>query len=63
MQLDVSRETHDALDCFAALLLRWNRTVNLISRSDEQYVWERHIADSLQLLPLTARLAALQAPA
>jgi 16S rRNA (guanine527-N7)-methyltransferase len=56
MRLDVSRETHDALDRFAALLLRWNRTVNLISRSDEQYVWQRHIADSLQLLPLMTPL-------
>ncbi len=48
----VSRETHEALLQFAGLLLRWNRTVNLISRSDEQHVWKRHIEDSLQLLPL-----------
>jgi 16S rRNA (guanine527-N7)-methyltransferase len=46
---DVSRET---LDRFAALLLVWNRTVNLISRRDEPRLWERHIADSLQLVPL-----------
>jgi 16S rRNA (guanine527-N7)-methyltransferase len=46
---DVPRET---LDRFAALLLRWNRTVNLISAKDEALVWERHIADSLQLVRL-----------
>ncbi len=48
----VSRETLTALDCFAALLIRWNRTINLIGRSDEATVWERHIADSLQLAAL-----------
>jgi 16S rRNA (guanine527-N7)-methyltransferase len=51
MPLEVSRETSRLLDRFAALLLRWNRTVNLISRGDEPHLWERHIADSLQLLP------------
>lgn len=45
----VSRET---LKSFAALLLRWNRRVNLISRGDESLLWERHIADSLQLAEL-----------
>ncbi len=41
-----------ALDTFAALLLRWNRTVNLIARRDEPALWPRHIEDSLQLVPL-----------
>jgi 16S rRNA (guanine527-N7)-methyltransferase len=49
---DVSRETRQALERFVALLLRWNQTVNLIARRDEPFVWERHIADSLQLIPL-----------
>jgi 16S rRNA (guanine527-N7)-methyltransferase len=52
MPLEVSRETRGSLDRFATLLLRWNRTVNLISRADEPHLWERHIGDSLQLLPL-----------
>ena len=52
MSNDISRETSEALDRFAALLLRWNRTVNLIARKDEQRLWERHIADSLQLATL-----------
>ena len=52
MPPEVSRETRGALDRFADLLLRWNRTVNLISRSDEPQLWTRHIDDSLQLLPL-----------
>jgi len=46
---DVSRETLRALELFASLLLRWNQTLNLLARRDEPLVWERHIADSLQL--------------
>ncbi|MEO8715101.1 MAG: 16S rRNA (guanine(527)-N(7))-methyltransferase RsmG [Acetobacteraceae bacterium] len=42
----------EALERFAALLLRWNRTVNLIARGDESLLWGRHIADSLDLVPL-----------
>ena len=48
----VSRETTARLETFAALLLRWNRTINLIARRDEPELWPRHIADSLQLVPL-----------
>lgn len=48
----VSRETRARLEIFAALLLRWNRTVNLVARRDEPELWRRHIADSLQLVPL-----------
>ena len=48
----VSRETRTAFETFVSLLLRWNRTVNLIARSGEAMVWQRHIADSLQLVPL-----------
>ncbi len=50
--LDVSRETLARLDLFATLFLRWNRRINLISRADEPRLWDRHIADALQLLPL-----------
>ena len=42
----------EALDRFAELLLRWNRTVNLIARGDEGNLWDRHIADSLQIVPM-----------
>ena len=49
---DVSRETCDRLRAYADLLLRWNRTINLISRADERQLWSRHIDDALDLLPL-----------
>jgi len=47
----VSRETRTRLESFGELLLRWNRTINLISRKDEAVLWDRHIQDALQLLP------------
>ena len=48
----VSRETLPALERFADLLLKWNKALNLVGRQDEPFLWERHIEDSLQLLPL-----------
>jgi 16S rRNA (guanine527-N7)-methyltransferase len=41
----------EALERFSELLLRWNRTVNLVARRDEPLLWDRHIADSIQLIP------------
>jgi 16S rRNA (guanine527-N7)-methyltransferase len=48
----VSRETAERLDSFVALLLKWQRSVNLISSATVPRLWTRHIADSLQLLDL-----------
>jgi 16S rRNA (guanine527-N7)-methyltransferase len=48
----VSRETLARLDQFVALLLDWQRRVNLIAPSTERVLWTRHVADSLQLLAL-----------
>jgi 16S rRNA (guanine527-N7)-methyltransferase len=48
----VSRETAERLERFVALLLDWQRRVNLIAPSTEPILWTRHIADSLQLLAL-----------
>jgi 16S rRNA (guanine527-N7)-methyltransferase len=45
-------ETDAKLRRFAALLVRWNATLNLIAARDADVVWERHIRDSLQLVPL-----------
>lgn len=50
--LNVSRETEMLLGRYVALLQKWNRTINLIGKSTEQDIWDRHITDSLQLLPL-----------
>jgi 16S rRNA (guanine527-N7)-methyltransferase len=42
----------ERLGRFVDLLLRWNATLNLIAARDARVVWERHVADSLQLAPL-----------
>ncbi len=49
LQLDAA--TQSQLLAFAALLLRWNRAFNLISKQDEARLVERHLLDSLSLLP------------
>jgi 16S rRNA (guanine527-N7)-methyltransferase len=48
----VSRETAARLDRFVELLLAWQATTTLIAPSTIPHLWTRHIADSLQLLPL-----------
>lgn len=40
------------LESFAALLRKWNAVQNLVSRETESGLWDRHIIDSLQVLPL-----------
>jgi 16S rRNA (guanine527-N7)-methyltransferase len=48
----VSRETEDRLNRFVESLLRWQNKLNLIGNSTIDEIWRRHVADSLQLLPL-----------
>jgi 16S rRNA (guanine527-N7)-methyltransferase len=48
----VSRETTERLDRFVDMLLKWQRTTNLIAPSTVDQLWTRHVADSLQLLGL-----------
>ena len=50
--LGVSRETIDRLKVFEKLVLKWSKTINLISKADQHKIWERHIVDSLQIYPL-----------
>ena len=55
MQLNgksVSRETQDRLEHFAALFTKWARTINLVAPSTIEEIWERHIADSAQIIQL-----------
>lgn len=52
--LAVSRETRDRLALLVAELERWQRVHNLVAPSTIADAWRRHIADSLQLLPLAS---------
>lgn len=46
---NVSRETSEELETYVHLLLKWNQKINLIGRSTEDDIWQRHIKDSIQL--------------
>jgi 16S rRNA (guanine527-N7)-methyltransferase len=48
----VSRETEERLDRYVELLLNWQSKINLLSSSTLPELWTRHVADSLQLIPL-----------
>jgi len=45
----VPQDASPALQRYAELLLRWNRSINLVSARDIPVLWTRHITDSLQL--------------
>ncbi len=49
---DVSRETLDRLERYAALLEKWNRAINLVARGGLADLWRRHMLDSAQLWTL-----------
>jgi 16S rRNA (guanine527-N7)-methyltransferase len=48
----VSRETLDRLVLYVSLLRKWNPVKNLVSPQTLSVVWERHVADCLQLVAL-----------
>ena len=53
-QDSVSRETWGRLDALVARVIDRQATMNLIAPSTIPTIWTRHVADSLQLLPLAA---------
>lgn len=48
----VSRETEARLRAYLRLLLDWNRKINLVAAAPEEVLWQRHVMDGWQLLPL-----------
>jgi 16S rRNA (guanine527-N7)-methyltransferase len=50
--VDVSRETLDKLQCYADLLVKWQKSINLVSGGTLNDLWRRHFWDSAQLVPL-----------
>lgn len=51
---DVSRETLEKLDAYAALLKKWTQKINLIASASVPDIMDRHIWDSAQAYDLTA---------
>jgi len=50
--LPVSRETGERLEAYVALIRKWNKADNLVGSSTLDTIWQRHIADSAQLVAL-----------
>ena len=53
--VDVSRETEGRLEILVQTVERWQRAINLVSRSTLADIWLRHLLDSAQLAPLLPR--------
>lgn len=49
---DVSRETYERLKTFEATFRKWSSRINLSAPSTLASLWQRHILDSAQLMPL-----------
>ena len=52
---NVSRETMERLERYAALLEKWNPAINLVAHGSLADLWRRHMLDSAQLWPLLPR--------
>ena len=48
-QVIVSRETYEKFCIFHEILIKWQKSINLISRDSIKNIWERHFLDSAQL--------------
>ncbi|MAB12746.1 MAG: 16S rRNA (guanine(527)-N(7))-methyltransferase RsmG [Parvibaculum sp.] len=48
----VSRETMERLAQYESLLLKWQRSINLVAKSTLDQLWQRHMLDSAQLANL-----------
>lgn len=57
--LNVSREAREQLGLYVDLLTKWNRTINLVSKSSQEDIWRRHIEDSAQM----CRIKVVKSPA
>jgi 16S rRNA (guanine527-N7)-methyltransferase len=52
----VSRETYDKFKIYYETLIKWQRSINLISNSTLDSIWNRHILDSAQLYKYTQNI-------
>ncbi len=48
-RFNVSRESRQRLQLYVEILSRWQKQINLVGRDSLPSLWERHIADALQL--------------
>jgi len=53
LQATVSRETFSRLETYASALVKWQKTINLVSPSTLSDLWARHFLDSAQVFELS----------
>ena len=49
----VSRETYEKFIIFNETLIKWQKSINLVSNSSLKHIWTRHFLDSAQLYNFT----------
>lgn len=47
--IDISDEMFEKIETYHALLLKWNKAINLVSPKSIEQAWHRHFIDSAQL--------------
>jgi len=52
LQANVSRETFERLEVYAAALVKWQNAINLVSPGTIPELWTRHFLDSAQVFDL-----------
>ncbi len=55
--MPVSRETIEKYQIYVSLLHKWQKKINLVATTTLPDVWERHIIDSLQIIPICTSLS------
>ncbi len=59
--LKIDESTYSDLQLFVSLVEKWTPRINLIARSTVADIWSRHVADAMQIYPLTPKNAGLWA--
>lgn len=54
--LNVSRETLSQLEAYSDLIRKWTLKINLIAPNSVKDIWQRHIIDSAQLVPMAPEI-------
>lgn len=52
---NVSRETRLKLETYVEMLGKWNKSINLVSKTTLDNAWQRHIRDSLQIAEIGSK--------
>jgi 16S rRNA (guanine527-N7)-methyltransferase len=52
MEFEFTPDQKEKLDIYHRLLLKWQKSINLVSPKTLEDAWQRHFIDSAQLLPL-----------